>query len=160
MEDQYQAAVSAQLAAVEAIGAAKQKEAAARARVKQAQADLKYARAEVETAKARLEKSQVLLDYTVIRSPYTGVITKRNFFPGDFIRSADAGGERVPVLAVERTDVMRIVIQVPERDVPFVARGNPAVSKSMPCRAWCSKRMGPKKSRCLGWRRPRIRTQG
>jgi HlyD family secretion protein len=125
-EDQFQAAVSAQLAAAEAINAARQKEAASRARVKQAQADLKYAQAEVVTAQARLERSRVLLDYTVIRSPYTGVVTKRNFFPGDFIRSADAGGERMPVLAIERSDVMRIIVQVPERDVPFVALGNSA----------------------------------
>lgn len=126
-EDQYQAALAAESAAGEATSAAKQKEAAARARVKQAQADLRYAEAEVVTAKARLEKAQVLLDYTIIRSPYTGVVTKRNFHPGDFIRSADTGGERVPVLAVERTDVMRVIIQVPERDVPFVDCGDPAV---------------------------------
>jgi len=83
--------------------------------------------AEVAVAKARLEKSRVLLDYTVIRSPYTGVVTRRNFHPGDFVRSADSGGERVPVLAVERTDVMRVVVQVPERDVPLVDPGDPAV---------------------------------
>lgn len=126
-EDQYQAAVSAELAATEAIGAARQKEAAAHARVQQAHADLKYALAEVATAKARLEKSQVFLDYTTIRSPYRGVITKRNFHPGDFVRSADAGGDRIPILAVERTDVMRVIVQVPERDVPFVDCGDPAV---------------------------------
>jgi RND family efflux transporter MFP subunit len=126
-EDQYQAAVSAELAAVEAASVARQKEAAARARVKQAQADLRYAQAEVATAKARLEKSQVLLDYAVIRSPYTGVVTRRSFHVGDFVRSADAGGDRVPVLAVERTDVMRVVVQVPERDVPYVDPGDAAV---------------------------------
>ncbi|OWK41683.1 efflux RND transporter periplasmic adaptor subunit [Fimbriiglobus ruber] len=126
-EDQFQSAVSAELAAMEAVNASKQKEVAARARIKQAQADLRYAAAEVAVAKARKEKSQVLLDYTVIRSPYTGVITKRNFYKGDFIRAADSGGERVPVLAVERTDVMRVVIQVPERDVPFADPGDPAV---------------------------------
>lgn len=125
-EDQYQSAISAELAATEAINAAKQKEAAARARVKQAQADLRYAKAEVETAKAKLERSQALLEFTVIRSPYTGVVTKRNFHPGDFVRSADSGGDRVPVLAVERTDIMRVVIQVPERDVPFVDCGDAA----------------------------------
>ncbi|MBN9118839.1 MAG: efflux RND transporter periplasmic adaptor subunit [Planctomycetes bacterium] len=125
-EDQFQAAVSADLAAGEAVNTAKQKVAAADARVKQARADLKYARAEVAVAKARLEKSEVLLGYTVIRSPYTGVVTKRNFHPGDFVRSADAGGERVPVLAVERTDLMRVVIQIPDRDVPFVDVGDAA----------------------------------
>jgi RND family efflux transporter MFP subunit len=126
-EDQYQAAVSAEVAALEAITAARQKEAAARARVGEAQADRKYAEAEVASAQARVEKSRVLLDYAIIRSPYSGVITRRSFHPGDFVRSADAGGERVPVLAVERTDVMRVVIQVPERDVPFVNSGDPAV---------------------------------
>lgn len=126
-EDHYQSAVSAELAASAGVNAARQKEEAARARVQQAQADLKYAEAEVETAKAKLEKAQVLVDYSVIRSPYTGVVTKRNFHPGDFVRSADAGGERVPILAVERTDVMRVIIQVPERDVPLVNRGDPAV---------------------------------
>jgi HlyD family secretion protein len=129
-EDQFQAAVASDLAAAEAVNAARQKEAAARARVAQACADLRYAEAEVETAKDKLEQSQVLLNYTVIRAPYTGVVTQRNFHPGDFIRSADAGyakGERVPVLAVERTDVMRVVVQVPERDVPYVDCGDPAI---------------------------------
>lgn len=126
-ENHYQSAVAAESASIEAIVVAQQKERAARARVKQAEADLKYVQAEVESAKAKLEKSQAILDFAVIRSPYTGVVTKRNFHPGDFIRSADSGGDRTPVLSVERTDVMRVVVQVPERDVPFVDRGDPAV---------------------------------
>jgi RND family efflux transporter MFP subunit len=126
-EDQYQAAVSAELAATASVTAARQKAEAADARVRQARADLKFARAEVSVSKARLERSQVLLGYTVITAPYTGVVTKRNFQPGDFVRSAEGGGERTPILAVERTDIMRVVVQVPERDVPFVDVGDPAV---------------------------------
>lgn len=126
-EDQYQAAFSAELAATEAVNAAKQKEAVGMARIKQAQADLKYAQAEVAVAQAKHEKAQVMLDYTVIRSPYTGVVTKRNYHEGDFVRSADAGGERMPLLAVEQTGVMRVVVQVPERDGPFVDVGDAAV---------------------------------
>jgi RND family efflux transporter MFP subunit len=126
-EDHYQAAVGAERAAQEAINASKQKEIAARARVKQAEADRKYAEAEVVTARAQLEKSQVLQGYTIIRSPYSGVVTKRNFHPGDFIQSAETGGNRMPLLAVERTDVMRVVVNVPDRDVPFVSVGAPAV---------------------------------
>ncbi|HEX4614070.1 MAG TPA: efflux RND transporter periplasmic adaptor subunit, partial [Urbifossiella sp.] len=126
-EDQFQAAFSTELAATEGVTAAQQKEAASRARVTQARADLKYAGAEVAVARARLGKSQVMLGYTIIRSPYTGVVTRRSFHPGDYVRSADAGGDRVPVLSVERTDVMRVVVYVPERDVPFVDAGDPAV---------------------------------
>lgn len=126
LEDQYQAALAAELAAGEAINAAKQKEAAATAKVEQAKADQKFAEAEVAVAKAQHERSAVLLEYAVIKSPYDGVVTKRNFHPGEFIKSADAGGERVPVLAVERTDVMRLVIHVPDRDVPYVTAGDAA----------------------------------
>src|SRR5262249_40951281 len=139
-EDQYQAAAAAELAAREGIASAGKKEAAARARGAQAKADLKHAEAEGATAKARLEESTGPLDYTGLRSPYTGVVTKRNFHPGDFVRSADTGGERVPVLAVERTDVMRVVVQVPDRFVPLVAVGAPAVVEidALPGRAFKS----------------------
>lgn len=125
-EDQYQAAHSAELAAIESVGAAKQKEVAAKARVKQAEADLRHAEAEVATAEARLEKSRVMVDYSIIRSPYTGVVTRRSFHRGDFIRSADAGGDRMPLFSVERRDLMRVIIQIPERDTPFVTVGDPA----------------------------------
>jgi HlyD family secretion protein len=127
-EDQFQAAISAESAAKQAIVAARQKENAAKARVEQARADLRFAEADVLSAKAHLERSQVFLDYTVIRSPYTGVVTKRTFHRGDFIRAADSGGDHVfPLFAIERTDRMRIVVQVPERDVPYVDPGDPAI---------------------------------
>jgi HlyD family secretion protein len=126
-EYQYQAAYAAELVAGEAVKASIEIEAAARATIIQAEANLKRARAEVDVAKARLEQAQVLLDYTVIRSPYTGVVTKRSFHVGDFIGSAGPVGNRVPLLAVERTDVMRVVVYVPDRDVPYVKCGNPAI---------------------------------
>ena len=55
------------------------------------------------------------------------MVTKRNFFRGDFIRSADSGGDRVPLFAVERTDIMRVIVQIPERDVPYADIGDPAI---------------------------------
>jgi RND family efflux transporter MFP subunit len=125
-EDQYEAAVAAESAAGGAVVAAKEKEAAAGAKVEQAKADRKLAEAEVAVAKAQHERSAVMLGYAAITSPYTGVVTRRNFHPGDFVRSADAGGDRMPVLTVERTDVMRLVVHVPDRDVPYVSAGDPA----------------------------------
>lgn len=126
-EDQFQAAVAADLAATEAVSAAKQKHVAAGARVAQALADVKGAQADEAVAKARREKTRVMLNYAVIRSPYSGVVTRRSYHVGDFVRSADAGGERVPMLTVERTDLLRVVVQIPERDVPFVDAGDTAV---------------------------------
>ncbi|OWK43359.1 efflux RND transporter periplasmic adaptor subunit [Fimbriiglobus ruber] len=125
-EDFYLSALEAENAAKEGVNTAQEKAAASHAQITQAEADVDAAKADVGVATAELEKSKVLLDYTVIKSPYTGVVTKRTFHPGDFIKSADQGGI-VPMLAVERTDVMRIVVQVPDRDVPYVHQGSPAV---------------------------------
>jgi RND family efflux transporter MFP subunit len=131
-EDYYQSALEAENSAKLNVNTAREKAGAAHAKVDQALADLDEAKAEVSVAQAERDKSKVLLDYTVIRSPFTGVVTKRNFHPGkdgrpgDFIKAADQGGT-VPLLAVERTDLMRVVIQVPDRDVPYVSLGDPAV---------------------------------
>jgi RND family efflux transporter MFP subunit len=136
--DKYEAACEAENAAREGILTAELKTEAAKARIAQAEADIDDAKAEVNVAKAELERSKVLLSYTIIPSDYDGVVTKRNFNRGDFIRSADAGGDRVPIVAVDRIDLMRMVVQVPDRDVPFVDEGDKATIKidALPGRAW------------------------
>ena len=125
-EDYYLSALEAENAAREGINTAVGRATATRAKIDQAGADVDEAKAGVEVAAADLEKSQVLLDYAVVKSPYTGVVTRRSFHVGDFIRSADQGGV-TPLLTVERTDVMRVVVRVPDRDVPYVSLGDPAV---------------------------------
>ncbi len=125
-QDQYESAIEAENAAIEMVTTAIEKVNSSRARISQSEADLEEARAEVLVAQADLQRSQVLVDYSIIKSPYEGVITKRSFNRGDFIRSADSGGERVPLLAVERTDKMRVVVQVPDKDVPYTNVGDGA----------------------------------
>ena len=98
------------------------------------------AKADLGVTEVELAKSQVMLNYTVIISPYTGLVTKRNFHVGDFIKSADQGGI-IPLLAVERTDLMRVVVQIPDRDVPYVRKNAPAVVEidALPDRTFESK---------------------
>jgi RND family efflux transporter MFP subunit len=96
------------------------------ARIEEAQADLIEAEANVEVAQANLGRAKVMQDYTQIRSPYDGVVTLRSFHRGDFIRAASEGGT-VPVLAVAVTDKMRVVLPIPDVDVPFVDQGDKAV---------------------------------
>ena len=93
--------------------------------IEQAQADLIEAKANVAVGEADLAKAKVMHDYTRITSPYDGVVTLRSFHRGDFIRSASEGGN-VPVLAVARTDLMRVVLPIPDTDVPFANRGDKA----------------------------------
>jgi HlyD family secretion protein len=101
--------------------------AAAKAKVLQAQADVVDAQADVKVAEAEAEKAQVMVQFATITSPYTGVITYRAKFRGDYVKAAtDAGGSQ-PLLTVERTDKMRVVFQMPDRDVPYCNVGNRAV---------------------------------
>jgi len=94
--------------------------------IESAQADLVEARANVGIAEANLGKAKVMQEYTRITSPYDGVVTVRSFHRGDFVRAATEGGG-VPVMAVARTDMVRVVLPVPDVDVPFVDKGDPAI---------------------------------
>jgi RND family efflux transporter MFP subunit len=124
-EDRLQAAIAAVNADQEAVAGTKAEVDAAEARIKQTEADVKQVKAMVGIAKATLDRAKVWAEYTKILSPYTGVITERNFHNGDFIREAGGGGSKPPlILSVARTDKMRIIVQVPDRDVPYLKVGD------------------------------------
>jgi len=66
-----------------------------------------------------------MVEYTKIVSPYDGVVNFRGFRRGDFIRSAEGGVGR-PILTVARTDKVRVVTYVPDRDAPYTDVGDKA----------------------------------
>src|SRR5207245_4045738 len=49
------------------------------------------AKGKLDMAQANLERTETLLGYTKIRSPLSGVVTKRSVDPGAFIPSATSG---------------------------------------------------------------------
>lgn len=124
-EESFESARASELASRKAVLNSRAQLVAAGARVKKAEADREEAKANQEVAHAKLARAKVLVGYTKIRSPYDGVVTKRNFFRGAFIRSAAEGGT-VPLMSVARTDKVRVVTQVPDRDVPYVDIGDDA----------------------------------
>jgi HlyD family secretion protein len=111
-----------------AVASARARLAAANAKIDKARADVVEAKAAVDVAEARLATARVNVDYTRIVAPFNGVVTSRTFHPGAFIRSATDGGQ-LPLLTVKRTDLMRVVVQVPDRDVVITNVGDPAVVK-------------------------------
>jgi RND family efflux transporter MFP subunit len=125
-QDGMEVAIAAKAAADAAVTNAKAQFAAAQSRVGQAKADVLHAQADVHVAEAKLDKAKVLLEYTKIVSPYDGVVTRRSYHRGDFIIARDQGGT-VPLLTVARTDVMRIVVKIPDLDVPFTDVGDKAI---------------------------------
>jgi RND family efflux transporter MFP subunit len=102
---------------------------AAKATFAQSQADLLKAKAGEAVAAARhgnaeadLSRVKALLQYTQIRAPYAGVVTERNISRGDFVQPANMTTAK-PLLAVARTDIVRIFVDVPEMDSPWVEAG-------------------------------------
>jgi RND family efflux transporter MFP subunit len=121
----FEAAVAAEKTARLAVETAKAKLMAATAEIDQARSDVAESEIAVHVASARLGKAQVDLDYAKIVAPFDGVVTRRHFHPGSFIRAA-TDGATVPVLTVSRTDLMRVVVQVPDRYVVFANQGDAA----------------------------------
>ena len=77
-------------------------------------------------AAARLDKAKVNLDYAKVLAPFDGVVTHRTFHPRALIHSATEGGKQ-PLLTVRRTDLMRVVVLVPDRDVVLTHGGDQVI---------------------------------
>ncbi len=80
--------------------------------------------------------------------PYAGVVTERNVVRGDFVQPAGNAMAK-PLLAVARTDVVRIFVDVPEMDAASVEAGRPgyvgvpALSRADDGRQSDADRLGP-----------------
>jgi RND family efflux transporter MFP subunit len=126
-KERYEASVQSELAAVAAIATTKANVVAFVAKIEAARADVALADAEVDVAQAELDRSEVLRGFATITAKFDGVVTQRSLFPGDFVRSANEGSNHEPLLTIERTDKMRVVVQIPDRDVRFADKSDPAI---------------------------------
>jgi HlyD family secretion protein len=124
-KERHEASLETERSTLAAIATSNANLVAMAAKIKQAEADVTGAESEVKVAQADLEKTQVMLDYAVITAPFDGEICHRKFFPGDFIRSGSDGAQ--PLLTIQRTDKLRVVVKVPDTAVPFVDKGDPAI---------------------------------
>ncbi len=125
--DQWHAAEASVRSAEAGTKTAAAERAEAAADVEKAQADVKATKAQIEVEQANMKMAKVFVDYTKITSPYDGVVIARGeaVHPGSFIRSA-AEGAGEPLLTVARTDKMRTIVLVPDRDVPYCKVGDAA----------------------------------
>lgn len=128
-EDHYDAAVEAVNASREAINAAAASIKFNEAKILQAGADLKEAQAKVKVAQAELDDAKVMEQFSRLVAPFDGVITfrKDTFDVGTFVRAASPGTSPAPLLTVQSVDKMRMVVPIPDRDVPYCSEGAPAI---------------------------------
>jgi HlyD family secretion protein len=120
-EDRREAAFEAVNAAFEAVNAATAQKESAEAKIAQAEADLEEAKQKIEVVKAELSHAQAMLDFATIKAPFDGIITfrKDGFDAGTFIRAATGSSSFTPLLTLQHTKTMRIVVPIPDRDVPY-----------------------------------------
>jgi multidrug efflux pump subunit AcrA (membrane-fusion protein) len=155
-EDYYLSAMEAENAAKEKVNAEKERETAAKVKILRVEADIKAAEADVAVAKAEWANSKVWVQYGKIAAPCDGVVTQRGYLQWDFIKAADLGGNTPPILTIISTDVLRVVVPVPDRDVPFVTPGKQPFLRSMPCRAPLTRLRVRTRSSCRASQMPRI----
>jgi RND family efflux transporter MFP subunit len=95
--------------------AAKALIASKQARLTATAADIKVAETRIKVSRADVERLEVLIAYATIRAPFDGVITKRWVDRGAMVKDP-----AIPLLTVMRTDTVRVIMDIPERDVPLV----------------------------------------
>ncbi|HLW64012.1 MAG TPA: efflux RND transporter periplasmic adaptor subunit, partial [Gemmataceae bacterium] len=116
-------AVDAAEAKVKAVKSAVEE---AQARYAKAEATVKVAEARLAVAQADAQRSAAQLQFAKVRAPFDGIITRRNFFVGDFA-PAPGSGKMQPLLVVARTDLVRVIIHAAENDATRIRVGTPAV---------------------------------
>jgi len=103
---------------------AKAQVAVGRAKVAAAEGESAAAQADVTIAESDLSRIKTLIEYMSIKAPFDGVVTRRGVNHGDFVRSA-AQGAGSSLMTLAKTDVVRVVIDVPEAESPYVQIGAP-----------------------------------
>ena len=123
--DRYASTLAGSKMARSQLLVARAAEAEVRAKIIAAEADVDEAKSDLQIAKAGLEQAQVMQAYTSIVSPYDGFVTRRNYHVGALVGPASAA-HADPIATVVRSDVMRVVVRVPEQDAPQLDLGDRA----------------------------------
>jgi multidrug resistance efflux pump len=121
------------LAAVSAVEVAEANILKSQADVKEKESALRVAQTDVELKKslaevARRERdlAQAKLDFASIRAPFDGVITTRIVQPGELVQNSSSGQSRW-LMTLSRTDIVTLVMKVPDTYAPYVTKGTEAV---------------------------------
>ncbi|HEY7308936.1 MAG TPA: efflux RND transporter periplasmic adaptor subunit [Gemmataceae bacterium] len=101
--------------------------------------DVGVAKARLAVADSEAKRLEAWVGYLKLLAPYDGIIVARNANTWDFVlpntgdptamlRSPhlSPGGKAAPIYVIDRTDIVRIFVDVPERDADYVHIGSEA----------------------------------
>jgi HlyD family secretion protein len=83
------------------------------AAVANAEAGVKVAEANVRAQMATVQRLLQLTQYEKVEAPFNGVVTARNVDSGDLVKADDNSGG-TPLFALQRDDVVRVQVNVPQ----------------------------------------------
>jgi HlyD family secretion protein len=137
--NQLKSSVAARDKAKATITRAKAEVAAARARLAKAEVEVRVAEATLKVADSEEKYAKAWVDYLTLTAPFPGVISARNANTFDYVSPTGGdptafylspniapGGTVAPIYVVDRLDVVRIFIDIAERDANFVKIGTKA----------------------------------
>lgn len=137
--NQWKSTISAREAAKAAIVRADAELVAAEAKLSRAKVNVAVARADLAVAESEAKRLEAWVGYLKLLAPFDGIIVARNANTWDFVlpsmgdptaqmRSPDLspGEKAAPIYVVDRTDIVRIYVDIPERDANYIHVGSKA----------------------------------
>jgi HlyD family secretion protein len=137
--NRWKASVAARETAAASVLKAEAELLARRAALSKAKVDVRVAEADLKVAESEEKRLQAWVDYLVLPAPYDGVIVARNANTSDFVLPTtgdpsalsrgpymSASGNAAPIYVVDRTDIVRIFVDIPEKDANYVHIGSKA----------------------------------
>ncbi len=82
--------------------------------VSQAEAGIRISQANIAAQYATVQRLQALVGFESVAAPFNGVVTARNVDTGDLVTADQSGG--TPLFSLDRTDVIRVQVYVPQSD--------------------------------------------
>jgi multidrug efflux pump subunit AcrA (membrane-fusion protein) len=137
--NQFHSASASRDAAIATITKAEAELLSRQANLAKAKVDVAVARAALLVAISEAKRIEAWVGYITITAPYDGVIYVRNANTFDFVMPATGdpstdkngpalspSGQSAPIYVVDRTDIVRIFVDIPEADANYVKVGTKA----------------------------------
>jgi membrane fusion protein, multidrug efflux system len=86
-------------------------------------ARLESVREGAQAARSALKSVSEIEGYLQVRAPFDGVVTGRDIHPGALVGPASGSAVGVPIVRVEKTSRLRLVVPVPEKYVAGITEG-------------------------------------
>jgi multidrug efflux pump subunit AcrA (membrane-fusion protein) len=138
-QNELKADIAARDAAKATIAKAKAELESSEASLARAKVNVAAARADLSVARSEARRLEALVGYLKLFAPFDGIIVARNANTWDFVlpqtgdptafsRSPDLSPSNTaaPIYVVDRTDIVRIFVDVPERDANYIHTGSNA----------------------------------